>query len=93
MTSYLLSYDLMNETGSADYEPLFEELKRWDAQRTQYSVWLLADNSTAKEVHDHFKRHLDSDDRLWVTEIVKNKYYSNAISGTNAWLAENPPTR
>ena len=93
MTSYLLSYDLTKEPDSADYKPLWDELKRWGAQKTQYSVWLVADNSTAEQVHNHFKQYLDDNDRLWVAEIVRNKHYSNAIKGTNDWLAKNPPTR
>lgn len=93
MTSYLLAYDLRNETGSHDYEPLWEELKRFGAQRTQYSLWLIATDAQAKPLHEHFKRYLDKDDRLWINEVVKNHYYSNAIKGTNAWLDENPPAR
>ena len=93
MTSFLLAYDLVNESGSHDYQPLWDELKKWGGQKTQYSLWLVADNSTAKAVHDHFKGFLDKDDRLWVAELVRNNYYSNAISGTNKWIAENPPDR
>lgn len=93
MTIYLLAYDLRKEQTSADYEPLWAELKRLGGHRTQYSLWLLDLNNTAKEVHDHFKRYLDSDDRLWVSELTKNHYYSNAMAGTNDWLAAHPPQR
>ena len=93
MTSYLLSYDLRKEENSSAYDALWSELKDWGAQRTQYSVWLVEDNSTAKEVHDHFQKLLDDNDRLWVSELVKNSTYSNAVKGTKAWIRNNPPSR
>jgi len=93
MTSYIIAYDLLNESGTQDYEPLWEELRRLGSHRTQDSVWLTAVNGTAKELHDHLKSFLDDDDRLWVNELVKNKYFSNARAGTNDWLRDNPPSR
>ena len=75
MASYLLSYDLMKEQTSADYVPLWNELKRLGAQKTQYSVWLINASNTAREIHDHFKKLLDTNDRLWVNEVVRNHYY------------------
>lgn len=93
MTIYTLAYDLRKEQTSEDYKPLWAELERLGGLRTQYSLWLLDLNNTAKEVHDHFKGYLDSNDRLWVSELTKNNYYSNAIGGTNDWLAAHPPQR
>lgn len=93
MPSYLLCYDLINEKGGHDYKPLWKELERFGAHRTQYSTWLVASTSGAKSVHDHFKRLLDKDDRLWVTSIrAAENWYSNAIGGTNEWLKRNPPS-
>jgi hypothetical protein len=93
MTAYHLVYDLRNESGSQDYEPLWAELRRLKAHRTQYSMWLVNASNSAKELHDHFKKFLDKDDRIWVSEITKSYHYSNAIAGTNDWLAKNPPSR
>ena len=93
MTTYVLAYDLRNEKDSYDYEPLWEELKRLGGHKTQYSLWLIALNNTAIEVHDHFKNYLDNDDRLWVSELTKKNYYSNSIKGTNDWIKNNPPAR
>ena len=93
MTSYLLSYDLMKEESSAAYQPLWDELKRLGAQKTQYSLWLVSANKTAKEVHDHFRQLLDKNDRLWVAELVRNHNRSNTIAGTDAWISNNPPSR
>jgi CRISPR associated protein Cas2 len=93
MTDYAIAYDLIKEQSSHDYEPLWAELKRLGGHRTQYSLWLVNLSNTAKEVHDHFKAYLDQDDRLWVLELTKSHYYSNAMSGTNNWLNNNPPSR
>ena len=93
MTIYTLAYDLMKEQTSDDYKPLWAELKRIGVHRTQFSLWLIDLNNTAKEVHDHFKGYVDSNDRLFVSELTKNKHYSNAIAGTNNWLASHPPSR
>lgn len=91
MTAFLVTYDLVNESGSQDYEPLWDELKRLKAHRTLDSVWLVNMSGSAKNVHDHFKPLLDNDDRLLVCEFTKNHWYSNARSGTNDWIKNNPP--
>lgn len=92
MSVYTLAYDLVKETGSHDYEPLWAELKRLDAHRVQYSFWLVNLNNNSKEVHDHFKAYLDENDRLFVDRLRKNEnWYSGAMAGTNAWLERNPP--
>ena len=93
MTSYVVAYDLRNESGSQDYEPLWAELKRLGGHKTQLSLWLVAVENTAKELHDHMKQFVDNDDRIWVAELTKSHWFSNAIGGTNEWIKENPPSR
>jgi hypothetical protein len=93
MTDFLLSYDLRNESGSHDYQVLWDELKRVRAHRTQDSLWLVNFNNTAREVHEHIKGFVDGNDRLWISELTKNHWYSNARGGTNEWLEVNPPSR
>lgn len=90
MTTYTVSYDLIKRK---DYQSLWDELERLGAHRTQASYWIIAVNNTAQELHDHLKKFVDKDDRLWVSEVTKNHWYSNANAGTNAWLAMNPPAR
>ncbi|VXC04661.1 CRISPR-associated protein Cas2 [Massilia sp. 9I] len=90
MTTYTVSYDLNREK---DYALLLDELRRLDGVRTQASFWLVAVNNTAKELHDHLKGFVDSDDALWVSEVTSNKHYSNAKKGTNNFLATYPPQR
>lgn len=90
MTTFVLTYDLIKKK---DYQTLWDELARLGAHRALKSFWLINLNNTAKEVHDHFKGFVDSDDRLWVSELTTKHHFSNAKSGTNAWLKANPPAR
>jgi len=92
MSIYLLAYDLVNKPTEFDYEPLWAELKRLGAHRTQYSLWLLDLNNTAQEVVEHFQKFVHTNDRLWATKIRRREHhYVNAMAGTNKWLTEHPP--
>lgn len=90
MTTYTIAYDLIKRK---DYQSLWDELKRLGAHRTQDSYWLISVNNTAKELHYHLKKFVDSDDRIWVSELTQNHYYANALAGTNDWLSKNPQLR
>ena len=90
MTTYTVTYDLIRRK---DYPKLWDEMKRLKAHRTCESYWLVAVTNTAKELHDHLKAFVDSDDRVWVAELTKKHHFSNAIGGTNKWLESNPPAR
>jgi hypothetical protein len=93
MTTFVITYDLNKEESSADYKPLIDELRRLSAHRYQASSWVANLNNTAKEVHDHFKALMDSNDALWVSELTSVHFYSNAKAGTTQWLKDNPPAR
>jgi len=93
MASYLVAYDLLKDRSAHDYRPLGAELRRLGGHKTQLSLWLVAFSNSARELHDHLQGFVDGEDRLWVTEIVRNKYYTNAMPGTNDWLKQNPPAR
>ncbi|MFG6519512.1 hypothetical protein ACGYLX_18915, partial [Sulfitobacter sp. 1A13496] len=69
MAVYLVSYDLRNEQSSADYQPLFDRLKRYDCHRIQDSVWLVAINSTAIQLRKYLAEVMDSNDLLWVSQV------------------------
>ncbi|MEE1612087.1 CRISPR-associated protein Cas2 [Microvirga sp. CF3016] len=88
MAVYVMSYDLVNEAeGTYDYRPLWSELKRLGAHRTQYSTWLVDLDNTPQEIVEHFQQYVDNNDRLMVTKLTKEYWYDNAIGGTKAWLA------
>lgn len=91
MPVYLVSYDLVKEKDGHDYAPLWDEMKRLGAHRTQYSAWLVNLNNTPKEVVEHFARFVDRDDRVMAVEMLRGRYtFTKANSGTNDWLKQNP---
>jgi CRISPR-associated endonuclease Cas2 len=90
VANYLVIYDLVNKKPEAEYQTLWDELKRLGAHRTQYSSWIVNLNNTAKEIVEHFKQFVHSDDRIMVTRLTGvDNYYVNAIGGTNKWLEQN----
>ena len=93
MADYLLAYDLINESkGTHDYQPLWDELKRLGAHRTQYSLWLLNLTDEPDVIVRHFQKFVDKDDAIWLTRVRHGEYYySNARTGTNDWFKKNPP--
>lgn len=90
MTPYLVTYDLKREK---DYPTLWAELKRMGSHRTLLSVWLVASNFDADGLITHLSKFVDSDDKLWATEITKNYQFKNANGGTNDWMSRHPPLR
>ena len=63
---YYLSYDLIK---TKDYQTLYDELDKFGAKRVLESVWCFKysrDNSS--NLRDHFKKFIDSDDKLLVIQ-------------------------
>ncbi len=90
MANYLVIYDLVNNKPEAEYQALWDELKRLGAHRTQYSSWIVNLNNTAKEIVAHFRQFVHSDDRIMATRLTGvDNYYVNAIGGTNKWFEQN----
>jgi CRISPR-associated endonuclease Cas2 len=90
MPTYTVSYDLVKQK---DYRRLEDALEKLGAHRTQLSYWLVNVTNTARELLDHLKQYVDSDDRLWISELTRNHTFANALGGTNDWLKANPPSR
>lgn len=60
MALYFLSYDLRNKR---DYQPLYDELKKFNAVRMLESCWCFKRiNTNAKGLRDYFKKFVDGDD-------------------------------
>lgn len=93
MTTYVLTYDLNKDETSSDYKRLIDELKRLGGHRYQKSAWLLNLSMTSQQVHDHFKKLMDPNDSLWVSELTNLYYGSGLMLGTVQWLKDNPPAR
>lgn len=66
MALYFLSYDLR---GERDYQKLYDELEKFHAVRILESDWCFKRiNTDAKGLRDYFKRFIDEDDGLCVSE-------------------------
>ena len=67
MALYFVEYELRNER---DYPKLTEELESFNAKRVLNSYWCFNRiNTTAENLCNHFKKFIDSDDALMVTEV------------------------
>lgn len=65
---YFIDYDLR---GERDYQTLYDELKRLKAVQILESCWCMKINdSSAVNIRNHFKKFIDEDDGLMVSEVV-----------------------
>lgn len=68
MALFFIDYDLRNQR---NYQPLYDELTRLGARRVLESVWSVERrNTTSAGLRNHFKRFIDDDDGLCVSEVV-----------------------
>jgi CRISPR/Cas system-associated endoribonuclease Cas2 len=68
MALYVLTYDLRK---ARNYDKLYEELKRFNAQRVLESTWCFKRiNTNSAGLRDHFKQFIDDDDGLFVVEVT-----------------------
>ena len=78
---YFLEYDLRKQR---DYQPLWDELRRFGATRVLESLWCFDRvNTSPAGLRDYFRRFIDQDDGLIVMEV------GTAWAGVR--LHENPP--
>lgn len=87
MAKYAVFYDLIE---GKDYQKLTDELERLGGVKTQFSVYLIALNwSDTQQTFGHFKKFVDSDDRLMVVKIADKPGWERALKGTNDWMNRN----
>lgn len=91
MAVFLISYDLVKENSSHDYEPLWTELKRLSAVRTQLSAWYADLSNTQEQVYSHFLPYVDSNDRLSVIEVMQKPSWNNGLKGTRDFITAQFP--
>jgi hypothetical protein len=92
MTIYLMAYDLLNESGTHDYEPLWQELKAIEAQSVQDGLWMLEISRSLPETVQYFRPLLDSGDRLFITQLRDAEFFqSSSRRGTEDWLELRQP--
>lgn len=88
MPVYLVSYDILNEGGSHDYEALWRDLKLSGAQSVQDGLWMVELDGDLPCVESRFAGFLDRGDRLFVTRLKAGEFLqSQSRSGTDAWIA------
>jgi len=69
MASYFISYDLRNE---GDYQPITDELEKFNAIRVLESCWRFKRYSTdAKALEKYFSNFINSGDGLIVSQIAE----------------------
>ncbi|MBD8515292.1 CRISPR-associated protein Cas2 [Photobacterium sp. CAU 1568] len=67
MALFFLSYDLNK---SKDYQKLYSELDNFNAVRILDSTWCFKRiNTSSAGLRDHFKKYIDSDDSLIVSQV------------------------
>ncbi|WP_092226089.1 CRISPR-associated endonuclease Cas2 [Desulforhopalus singaporensis] len=68
MALYFLTYDLRN---SKDYQKLYSILENFNAVRILESTWCFNRvNTSAKGLRDYFKKFIDEDDGLIISEVT-----------------------
>ena len=67
MALYFLTYDLRK---ARDYKSLYDELSNFNAVRILESTWCFKRiNTSASGLRDYFKKYIDKDDGLTVSEV------------------------
>jgi hypothetical protein len=78
MALYFLTYDLRK---SRNYQDLYDVLSNFDAVRILESTWCFRRVDTnSSNLRDYFRKFLDSDDGLMVSEVVE--WASHNTQGT-----------
>ena len=88
MKSYLIGYDL-NKSGQ-DYTSLIEQIKKlgtwWHCLG---STWIVKSNSTAKDIRNHLKKFIDSNDELLVAKLSGEAAWTGFDEKCSKWLTDN----
>lgn len=82
MNLYTLNYDLRKQR---NYQPLYDELAKFNAVRVLESCWCFRRTGTsASGLRDHFKQFIDADDGLFVAETSESNWATwNALKSPN----------
>jgi hypothetical protein len=82
---FIVAYDLHLPVKS--YPALWAELERLGAVRVLASDWALRVNNTAHEVAEHFRKYMDADDSLLVTQPAAWAAYNLLVDLNEQQLA------
>ncbi|HEU5129297.1 MAG TPA: hypothetical protein VFU12_15040 [Glycomyces sp.] len=86
----LISYDLL--TPGRDYEKLYRAIKDQGSTwiHPLESVWIINTTKTTSEVKDALAKHVDSNDKLFVSVLEHGASWSNLANGFFDWMKKNP---
>lgn len=84
MALFFLEYDLRKEPNAGGYQALYDELARFNAVRVLESCWSFSRvNTNATNLRDYFRRFIDANDGLCVTQVTDWATY-NALGQPQA---------
>ena len=86
MACYLITYDLRNRR---DYDALYTAIKTYGTyNRVLESTWAVVTTDTAKQIADHLRKSMDSDDGIFVVKSGGEAAWAS-VSGSDDWLKKN----
>jgi hypothetical protein len=85
MATYIVTYDLNNETRRPPIVQAIKAYKTW-ARLSESSYAIVTDNSPS-QVYAYLKQHLDGDDQLYVIALHK-PYAGQGSQEVNTWLEQ-----
>lgn len=78
MALYFIEYDLRKQR---NYQAMYDELARFGAVRILESLWCFNRvNTSAINLRDHFKRFIDNDDGVIISEVSDWASYGTRAS-------------
>ena len=88
MKTYIIGYDL-NRPGQ-EYAELYEAIKAY-ANWWHYldSTWIVKTNSSATEIRDNLRQHIDQNDELLVLRYQGDAAWAGFDPKASKWLKDN----
>jgi hypothetical protein len=87
MKSYLVTYDLIKRK---NYPELIKALEGFNYWHCLGSVWIIKSDSTAQQIFDYLRPHIDNDDKLIVILQAREANWTASFSQTcQDWLRNN----
>lgn len=83
---YLVTYDL-NKPGKV-YTSLYSALGQYQSIRDPGldSVWFVSTSWTAQQIYNHLCKHIDVNDRIFITQIRSGENSGWMHKGVWAWI-------
>ncbi|MGE7762274.1 CRISPR-associated protein Cas2 [Peribacillus sp. NPDC097895] len=76
--AYIITYDLL--APGQDYDKLIEKIKEFSGEKITESAWVVKTTLKASELFDSLIPFLDSNDRLFVSQLTAEaKWRTNVI--------------